>query len=171
MDRLRHGIETYCPKAGGNMSRLCIATALILTTMGPMSAYAQTKPALNIQIVDLDTDAQKCNISEQTLRASAALTLRNNRILDSKEMTFPFLFINPNLLFLPNGGGCVYNIQIEVRDIDTAQMRNGFKSTDGDRVVLCSGAMLGIVPPSNASKKLSDSLEQLLKACLYKLAY
>jgi hypothetical protein len=171
VDRLRHGIETYCPKAGGNMSRLCIATALILTTMGPMSAYAQTQPTLSILIEDMDADARKCGVDMQTLRAPAVLTLRNNRIRVSDTRTYPFLYINAVFLPVNNGASCVNSISVSIEDVDKAIVRNGFKADKPESAILCSARGAGISQLHNTTKQVFELVERYVKRCLANVDY
>ena len=156
------------------MSRLCIATALILTTMGPMSAYAQTKPTLQIIIEEIGEPAEKCGVNKQTLRAPAVLTLRNNGISVSDAGTEPHLYIQAIMLAVNNM--CTWSLSIQIRDYESATMRGRFKKNRAElsgleAILMCSETSLGVSTKNGVVKQLSDFVEQSLKLCLSKVDY
>lgn len=148
-----------------------ITAAVAALSMLISPVLAQTRATISIVVEDLDDDARKCGVDIQTVRSPAILTLRNNRIAVRDGNTYPYLYINANLLPINNGSSCIFNLEVSIRDVEAAIFRNGFKRNGGEAIVLCSKAYLGISPRYNVSKHLSDRIEENLKRCLADVDY
>jgi hypothetical protein len=134
-------------------------------------APAQAKLKLYVSVEGLDPDARECGVTEQTLRSPAVSTLRNNRIDIVNDRTLPYLSVKPNVMALASGNHCVYSLEIAIRDEDAPKVRSGFKTKRASSVFLCKQESLWIVPKLDVPKKLSESVEQLLKLCLNNIDY
>jgi len=134
-------------------------------------APAQAKLKLYVSVEGLDPDARECGVTEQTLRSPAVSTLRNNRIDIVNDRTLPYLSVKPNVMALASGNHCVYSLEIAIRDEDAPKVRSGFKTKRASSVFLCKQDSLWIVPKLDVPKKLSESVEQLLKLCLSNIDY
>ena len=137
----------------------------------PAQAQTQAKLKLYVAVEGVDQDARECGVTEQTLRSPAVSTLRNNRIDIVNERTLPYLSVKPNVMALASGNHCVYNLEIAIRDEDAPKVRSGFKTKRASSVFLCKQDSLWIVPKLDVPKKLSESVEQLLKLCLSNIDY
>jgi len=153
------------------MRKLLTLVSLIILATAPSTVHAQTKIKLSISVEGLDEDARQCGVTEQTIRAPAVLTLRNNRIDVLNDRTSPFLSIKPNIMALASGNHCVYSLEVAIRDEEPPKMRGGFKTRRANSVFLCKQDSLWIVPKSDVPNKLSDSVDQLLKLCLSNIDY
>jgi len=134
-------------------------------------AQAQAKLKLYVSVEGVDQDARECGVTEQTLRSPAVATLRNNRIDIVNDRTLPYLSVKPNVMALASGNHCVYSLEIAIRDEDAPKVRSGFKTKRASSVFLCKQDSLWIVPKLDVPKKLSESVEQLLKLCLSNIDY
>jgi len=134
-------------------------------------AQAQAKLKLYVSVEGIDQDARECGVTEQTLRSPAVSTLRNNRIDIVNDRTLPYLSVKPNVMALASGNHCVYSLEIAIRDEDAPKVRSGFKTKRASSVFLCKQDSLWIVPKLDVPKKLSESVEQLLKLCLSNIDY
>jgi hypothetical protein len=134
-------------------------------------AQAQAKLKLYVSVEGVDPDARECGVTEQTLRSPAVSTLRNNRIDIVNDRTLPYLSVKPNVMALASGNHCVYSLEIAIRDEDAPKVRSGFKTKRASSVFLCKQDSLWIVPKLDVPKKLSESVEQLLKLCLSNIDY
>ena len=134
-------------------------------------AQAPAKLKLYVSVEGVDQDARECGVTEQTLRSPAVSTLRNNRIDIVNDRTLPYLSVKPNVMALASGNHCVYSLEIAIRDEDAPKVRSGFKTKRASSVFLCKQDSLWIVPKLDVPKKLSESVEQLLKLCLSNIDY
>ena len=161
------------------MKRLGFAVPFIMLALAcpPAQAQAQgqgqgqAKLKLYVSVEGLDPDARECGVTEQTLRSPAVSTLRNNRIDIVNDRTLPYLSVKPNVMALASGNHCVYSLEIAIRDEDAPKVRSGFKTKRASSVFLCKQDSLWIVPKLDVPKKLSESVEQLLKLCLSNIDY
>jgi hypothetical protein len=87
------------------------------------------------------------------------------------DRTLPYLSVKPNVMALASGNHCVYSLEIAIRDEDAPKVRSGFKTKRASSVFLCKQDSLWIVPKLDVPKKLSESVEQLLKLCLSNIDY
>ena len=153
------------------MRKLLTLVSLIILATAPSAVHAQTKLKLSISVEGMDEDARQCGVTEQTVRAPALLTLRNNRSDVLNDRTSPYLSIKPNIMALASGNHCVYSLEVAIRDEEPPKMRGGFKTRRANSVFLCKQDSLWIVPKSDVPNKLSDSVDQLLKLCLSNIDY
>ena len=63
------------------------------------------------------------------------------------------------------------NIEIDDKLMAAAMAAGGFKTKRASSVFLCKQESLWIVPKLDVPKKLSESVEQLLKLCLNNIDY
>jgi len=153
------------------MRNLPILVSLVMLAVAPCAVHAQTKLKLSISVEGLDEDARQCGVSEQTVRAPAVLTLRNNRIDVLNDRTSPYLSIKPNIMALASGNHCVYALEVAIRDEEPPKARGGFKTKRASSIFLCKQDSLWIVPKADVPSKLADSVDQLLKLCLSNIDY
>ena len=157
------------------MKSLGFAVLFIMLALAcpPAQAQAQApaKLKLYVSVEGVDQDARECGVTEQTLRSPAVATLRNNRIDIVNDRTLPYLSVKPNVMALASGNHCVYSLEVAIRDEDAPKVRSGFKTRRASSVFLCKQDSLWIVPKLDVPKKLSESVEQLLKLCLGNLDY
>ena len=157
------------------MKSLGFAVLFIMLALAcpPAQAQAQApaKLKLYVSVEGVDQDARECGVTEQTLRSPAVATLRNNRIDIVNDRTLPYLSVKPNVMALASGNHCVYSLEIAIRDEDAPKVRSGFKTKRASSVFLCKQDSLWIVPKLDVPKKLSESVEQLLKLCLSNIDY
>lgn len=150
-----------------------ILFVMLAPACDPAQAQAptQAKLKLYVSVEGLDSDARECGVTEQTLRSPAVTTLRNNRIDIVNDRTLPYLSVKPNVMALASGNHCVYSLEVAIRDEDAPKVRSGFKTKRASSVFLCKQDSLWIVPKLDVPKKLSESVEQLLKLCLNNIDY
>lgn len=153
------------------MRNLRILMSLIMLATTTSAVHAQTKLKLHISVDGLDEDARECGVTEQTIRAPATLTLRNNRIDALNDRSSPYLSVKPNVMALASGNHCVYSLEVAIRDEEPPKLRGGFKTKRASSVFLCKQDSLWIVPKTDVPKKMADSVEQLLKLCLNNIDY
>ena len=157
------------------MKSLGIAVSFIVLALSCSTVHAQAQASaklkLYVSVEGVDQDARECGVTEQTLRSPAVATLRNNRIDIVNERALPYLSVKPNVMALASGNHCVYSLEVAIRDEDAPKVRSGFKTRRASSVFLCKQDSLWIVPKLDVPKKLSESVEQLLKLCLGNLDY
>ena len=161
--------------AATGIQRVAMSALMMVLAVGGLAMFAgraeaQKKPSLQILVEDLDAEAsRKCGVTKDSLRAPAVLILRQNRIDVASRSTAPYLYINLNILSVE--ASCVYNLEVAIHTSQDPKDRNGFRANEYEGVVLCSSGSAGIVPASDAPKKITERIELRLKDCLAEVSY
>jgi len=159
--------------AATGIQRVAIAALMVVggLAMSAGRAEAQKKPSLNILMEDLDgyDDAQKCGITNDSLRAPAVLILRQNGIDVASTSTNPYLYLN--LTMLSTGASCIYSLNVTIHTSQKGEVRNGFRANSYEFISLCDQGSTGIVPARDALKRITETVELKLKNCLADVSY
>ena len=158
--------------AATGIQRVAIAALMVVggLAMSAGRAEAQKKPSLNILIESFtDDDAQKCRITEDSLRAPAVLILRQNGIDVASTSTNPYLYLN--LSILSTGASCIYALNVTIHFSQKSEVRNGFRANSYEFIGLCDEGSTGIVPARDALKRITEKVELKLKNCLADVSY
>ena len=151
--------------------RIAMSSLMIIAFDPLTAAHAQTKskPKLSILIKEPSENDLKCGISNETIKTSAILVLRNNGIEFSTDMTYPYLSIS--FATLPSDDfACTYHLTASILEGEVGKKRNGF-SSKYEAVRLCEKGAIARSRKSDMNKNLSDYTEDLLKKCLAEVEY
>lgn len=138
------------------------------------SSYAQQKPQLRVISEKLDSDGEKCNLSNANLDSISKLTLRSNGVDVAEQRSLTnVLYVNLNVIYAQQGA-CIYSLSVEINGLAnedfTMQKLNGFASKKR-QTILCSKQGVGTVSQGRANTAILQTLETYIKLCLGELIY
>ena len=137
------------------------------------NASAQTKPKVGTLVEILDNDANQCNIYKNDFISSSILIMRNNGIIYQQDhiIMAPFLYVNPNIIYLQAENRCLFKLSIEIKVYGTPINRFGFKTRTMEDIVICGKSYLGFANQKNASTNIIKEFEKMFKLCLSEIDY
>ena len=152
--------------------KLCTCIlAIVISFSNNSLAIAQNKNKLHIIFEGLDNNPDDCGISLSSIKSTAILLLRNNRIEYSYEYTRPWMYININFLKIKNINFCTFNINVKISDVKHSEIRNGFKSNKYEDILLCQKSILGYANFNTLDIKVQEGIERAIKGCLVDVNY
>jgi len=147
------------------LHRLLIALLPCVILLGAVYSTEAGAQALgkinnfNIVIENLPPGASSCGVTEETLEDSLRFILQQSRIKVVKQVGRNWLYLNVNVIYLPEVRHCVYAVQLQVNTQAVILANNQSAS-----VVISEKGGSGIAEQNQAAKKINEMVETLAKS-------
>lgn len=113
-----------------------------------------------------EEDARRCSFSIESMVASAEAALRFNRVAPTSSKSEEVkLYINSNIIAVPNESRCVYNHMIQFKKYGNIRLIQTNRVVFGD-LILCESGRAGIFPRTEIQSRANEGVRTMVDICI-----